>query len=495
MKAIMLMFDSLNRRYLSPYGCDWVHTPNFQRLTERTVTFDNSYAGSMPCMPARREIHTGRYNFLHREWGPIEPFDDSMPQILREHGIHSHLVSDDECYWRDGAATYHPRYASWEAVRGYQHDPWGCNLTPAVDYHPEMDYRVYPGAQSVRTQMKRNWHEMPAEADHCVARTFAGGLRFLETNAGEDHWFLHLEEFAPHEPFWCPEQYRELYKEHDWSRFAPETSPSGQRCLEPSEMITHFRYSCAALTSMCDAYLGTVLDFMDAHDLWQDTMLIVNTDHGNEMGEHGWWGKCVMPFYNTIVHTPLFIWDPRCGVRGERRQSLVQTIDLAPTLLEFFALTVPPDMQGTPLREVISADIPVRDAGLFGMFSGHVNVTDGRYVYMRAPVRPDGQPRNNYTLMPTHTDSFFYQGPDGMDAIELSEPFTFTKGMRVLKIPSLHDYGTPHDFGSLLFDLQSDPEQQHPVQNAVIEERMIKHLRGLLAKNDAPPEQYVRLGL
>ena len=76
MKAIMVMFDSLNRRMLPPYGCDWVHAPNFQRLAERSVTFENCYAGSMACMPARRELHTGRYNFLHRSWGPLEPFDE-----------------------------------------------------------------------------------------------------------------------------------------------------------------------------------------------------------------------------------------------------------------------------------------------------------------------------------------------------------------------------------------------------------------------------------
>jgi len=87
MKAIMVMFDSLNRRLLPNYGCDWTHMPNFNRLAKKTVTFDNSYVGSMPCIPARRDLHTGRYNFLHRSWGPIEPFDDSMPEILKNNGV------------------------------------------------------------------------------------------------------------------------------------------------------------------------------------------------------------------------------------------------------------------------------------------------------------------------------------------------------------------------------------------------------------------------
>ena len=58
MKAIVVMYDSLNRHLLSSYGCDWTLTPNVSRLAERAVTFDTHYVGSMPCMPARREMHS-----------------------------------------------------------------------------------------------------------------------------------------------------------------------------------------------------------------------------------------------------------------------------------------------------------------------------------------------------------------------------------------------------------------------------------------------------
>ena len=118
MKAIMVMYDSLNRRMLQPYGCDWTETPSFCRLAAYAVRFDNHYANSLPCMPARRELHTGRYNFLHRSWGPVEPYDDSMPELLKENGVHSQLVSDHWHYWRDGGATYHSRYSGWEVSRG-----------------------------------------------------------------------------------------------------------------------------------------------------------------------------------------------------------------------------------------------------------------------------------------------------------------------------------------------------------------------------------------
>ena len=125
MKAVIVFYDSLNKRYLPPYNseCDTI-APNFSRLAERSVKFDNSYVGSMPCMPARRELHTGRYNFLHREWGPLEPFDDSMPEILRNNGVYTHLISDHLHYWEDGGSNYHTRYSSWECFRGQEGDHW-----------------------------------------------------------------------------------------------------------------------------------------------------------------------------------------------------------------------------------------------------------------------------------------------------------------------------------------------------------------------------------
>ncbi len=95
-------------------------------------------------------------------------------------------------------------------------------------------------------------------------------------------------------------------------------------------------------------------------------MLIVNTDHGFFLGEHDWWGKGVMPDYEELTHTPLFIWDPRAQVKDERRSSLVQTIDIAPTLLSFFGIDVPVDMIGKDLAGVIAQDDSVREYAIYG---------------------------------------------------------------------------------------------------------------------------------
>lgn len=85
MKVVFLLFDSLNRHALSCYAPPGTvrPTPNFDRLGKRGVVFDRHFVGSLPCMPARRDIQTGRLNFLHRGWGPLEPFDPSVAELLR----------------------------------------------------------------------------------------------------------------------------------------------------------------------------------------------------------------------------------------------------------------------------------------------------------------------------------------------------------------------------------------------------------------------------
>jgi hypothetical protein len=225
-------------------------------------------------------------------------------------------------------------------------------------------------------------------------------------------------------------------------------------------------------------------------------MLIVNTDHGFLLGEHDWWAKCVQPFYGEVAHSPLFIWDPRCQVKDARRASLTQTIDLPATLLEYFGLPLPPDMQGAALKDAIASDTPVREAALFGLHGGHVNVTDGRYVYMRAPDTPDNQPLYNYTLMPTHMRARF--SVDELQEIELAEPFPFTKNCRTLQIPAKRWPGS-HPYRTLLFDLETDPGQERPIGDPdvdpAVKQAMTEHLVRLMKENDAPPEQFERLGL
>ncbi len=483
----MIMFDSLNRHMLPPYGCEDIEAPNFKRLQDRTVTFDQSWVGSMPCMPARHDLHTGRYNFLHRGWGPMEPYDNSMPEILKENNVYTHLVTDHQHYWEDGGYNYHTRYNSFEFFRGQEGDTWKGEVF-------QEDPPIL-GGNELESVNKHDWVNrkyIKEKEDFPQAFTFNNGLDFIKKNNNEDDWFLQIETFDPHEPFYAPEEFRAKYA-HEYN--GPHFDwPSYRNVVETEEQVEHAGLEYKALVSMCDHYLGKVLDMMEEYNLWEDTMLIVNTDHGFLLGEHDWWGKCVQPFYNEVARTPLFIWDPRSGKQGTRSDKLVQLIDLAPTLLDFFNVEIPKEMLGTPLRDTIAENKETHEAVLYGIYGGHVNCTDGRYVYMRAPVSEENTPLYSYTLFPVRLRRFF--NLEEIKTATLTEPFSFSKGAPLMKMETKSDYDVDfHRYSTMLFDIKKDPEQKEPINDPEIEKKMINLLVQLMKENDAPTEQYERLGL
>jgi Arylsulfatase A and related enzymes len=422
--------------------------------------------------------------------------------MLSQAGIYTHMISDHQHYWEDGGCTYHNRYNSWEIVRGHEGDRWKASVA-------EPDIPAHLGQLWRQDVVNRTY--ITDESKQPQTQVFDLGLEFLEKNHHADNWFLHLETFDPHEPFYTMERYKALYPheydgpQFDWPSYAPVT--------ESEEAVKHMRCEYAALLSMCDFHLGRVLDFMDAHDMWRDTLLIVNTDHGFMLGEHDWWAKTCQPLYEEISHTPLFIWDPRCGVQNEARDALVQSIDIAPSILEFFSQPLTKDMLGKPLRATIEGDTAVREALLFGQHGGQVCVTDGRYVYLRAAANKENTPLYDYTLMPTHMRALF--SVEEMRTMQIAPPFSFTKDCKLMRMDSkgfitrdeivkrlkaipngeylLKKFSETTQ--TLLFDLQNDAEQMIPLKDKEIEARMIKLMKKLMQENDAPLEQYERLGL
>ena len=492
MKTIVVFYDTLNRRYLPCYNKEATTiTPNFDRLSLKSVQFENSYVGSMPCIPARRELHTGRYNFLHREWGPLEPFDDSMPEILKENGVYTHLISDHLHYWEDGGTNYHSRYSSWEIVRGQEGDHWkGEVADPAIP--PVVRVPANQEGTAIASGWRYDWVNrgyIKEEADFPQTKVFDLGCEFIEKNHDQDNWFLHIETFDPHEPFYVPQKYLDMYPEEydglhfDWPRGEVE---------EKDDEIAHCRRQYQALVTMCDYSLGRVLDLMDRYDLWKDTLLIVGTDHGFLLAEHDFWGKNKMPYYNEIAHTPLFIYDPRYKVEGEKRNALVQMIDWMPTILNYYGVEIPKDVEGKILDDVVKDDAAIHDSVLYGTFSGQVNVTDGEYAYMRAALPEYKDEVYNYTLMPMHMTKRFTVKE--MKDAQLVGPFSFTKGCPVLKIKSRDKYDV-NRFGTALYDLKKDPGEVHAIEDPEIEARMVKAMKKLMKENDCPEEQFVRYGL
>lgn len=491
MKCIMVMFDSLNRHMISPYGCDWTHTPNFARLAKKTVTFDKSYVCSMPCMPARRDMHTGRPSFVHRGWSPLEPFDESVPRMLKNAGVHTHLITDHYHYFEDGGVHYHTKFNTWEFFRGQEGDPWIGQIAD-----PEIPENIN---RKGRHQDWINRQQMDTEAKLPITQSFNAAIEHIKRNKDQDNWFLQLETFDPHEPFFSHRQHKDRYADHFANYTGPEFDwPGYEKVTETPDQIEHARHNYAALLSLCDQKLGDIMDLMDRHAMWDDTMLIVCTDHGFLLGEHDCWAKNWMPLYEEVAHTPFFVWDPRCKKQAQRSHALVQPcLDIAPTLLRYFNLDIPATMTGKDLSQTVADDTPVRDAAIYGYHGCRVNITDGRYVYMRGNHQAD-VPIYQYGLVaPGMKDPAI---PDNVTMLGDDEKWDFAGNLPMLRMPAGQSKmdGEPHFHsaaGDLLYDVIQDPNQQKPLDDAGVIKRLSLRMRQLLAECDAPAETYQRLGL
>ena len=516
MRTIFVLFDSLNRSALGAYGSTSVKTPNFDRFARRGMTFDRHYVGSLPCIPARRDMHTGRLNFMHCPWGPLEPFDNSFADLLSKNGVYTHLVSDHAHYFENGGWGYANAFDSWAFIRGQEYDPIKVMTQPPVARLREtFDERHYPmqdltDGQTVtrgntdRFVWRRSRHAintlfMNSEADYPTAKCFASAFEFLETNRSADDWFLQIECFDPHEPFTAPARFKDAYRTGyngkilDW--------PLYEKVTETAEEVAEIRANYAALVAMCDEYFGRLLDWLDAEDAWSDTALILTTDHGFLLGEHEWWAKNKMPYYEEISHIPLMIWHPQWADQaGARTAALTQTPDLMPTILDFYDIPIPREVTAHSLAPFLKGGQTDRESAILGMFAGPICVTDGRYTYYLYPSDRSGTPPPVYTVMPSHMESLY--SVDELKSAEIAEPFDFTKGARVMKIRMDRHVGESGlasvalwKDGSCLFDLETDPGQHSPIEDDETIDRLRSTIVDHLVQHNAPEEIYAHYGL
>jgi arylsulfatase A-like enzyme len=503
MRAIFVLFDTLNRHFLEPYGGDLMQTPNFKRLAEKSVRFDNHYVGSLPCMPARRDLLTGRLNFMHRSWGPLEPFDVAMTEVMKKHGIYSHLITDHYHYLEVGGAGYQNAYTSFEFVRGQEGDVWKAHVAPDLEryraqYHPAQ-YSDKLGELPLHNMINRDY--VRDEADFSSVQCFDLGCEFLDMNKDADNWFLQVETFDPHEPFHAPERLRAQFPTNysgptrDWPPYA--------RVSEDASEAAELRANYMALLAHCDEQLGRVLDKMDALDMWDDTMLVVSTDHGYLTGEHDWWAKNKMPAYQEIAHIPLFIHHPdHSDADGGSRAILSQTPDLMPTFLDAFGCDIPEAVTGKSLLPALSnPEAKNHGCVIFGYYGGAINVTDGQHSYFRYPDKMLDQTLFQYTLLPSHMREHFVHSE--LQNVELVRDLPYACGYPVMRIPvipespwySSHGPAAMEDSATLLFDVAADPHQQTPLDDAGLHASMTSKLVAEMRRNDAPPEAFARLDL
>lgn len=484
MKVILILSDSLNRHYLSLYEESWVVAPNLERFAARSVTFDNHWIGSAPCMPARRDMMTGRLNFLEREWGGVEPFDVPFPHLLRDQAdVFCHMETDHYHYFHVGGENYHMPFNTYAFHRGQEWDSFVSRVTP-----PEEPDHL----GKWKDQYTLNQMAFETEAEFPTQKTFQGAIDWLQANEGEDDYFLWIEVFDPHEPFDCPQEYLDLYDD-DWE--GPLYNWSGyEKVEESSEATRHLRRQYAATLTMMDAWFGKLLDELERQNAFEDTLIIFTTDHGHLLGERGLTGKNNWHTWNELAHIPLIVHLPGDAHAGERRTQLTQNIDIAPTVMDYFGVTWDHEIHGESWRPMLEDNAPAkRRAALYGWFGQTVNVTDGRYTYFRVPATEANQPLYRHFLTPGH---FSMRDVAPLSFYAEAELGHFLPYTEYPVIRARVDKGTSPDWSeTMLFDIVKDYEQTQSLAGTPLEATYEALLVETMAEMDAPPSQYARLGL
>lgn len=495
--VVMILLDSLNRHMLGCYGGVEFKTPNIDRLAARSTRFARHYVGSLPCMPARHDILCGALDFLWRPWGSVEIWEDAITTRLHKAGVVSQLITDHPHLFETGGENYHVDFTAWDYQRGHEGDPWKTRPDPSWAGAPKFGRGHMPYDDS-RGHFR-------GEADFPGPRTLAAGARWLEDNAGaHDRFFLMIDEFDPHEPFDTPEPYASLY-DPDWQGphmiWPPYVVGAQEKGVLTERQAKQVRASYGGKLTMIDAWLGRMLDALDENNLWDDTLVILCTDHGHYLGEKDIWGKPGAPLYQPIAHIPMLMAVP--GAEPGICDALTTSVDLFATLEAIFGLE--PARQrthGVSLLPLLSGEATeVRAHVLAGVWGREVHLIEKDRKYVRAPTganAPLAIYSNRWSTMPTHVIPRYQALPLPDDRAVLDR----MPGSGVPVMRQIWEAGDAVPFwaasrfqGNKLFDLAADPGEQTSLIGGAEETAAAGRLAAALAAIDAPAAQFQRLGL
>ncbi len=382
--------DQLRYDAISGHGNSHINTPNFDRLMATGTTFERAYSQSPVCTPSRASFLTGRYPKSCRSSvnGNINFSKDEtlVTKMFRDNGyvcgltgkLHLTAMSAkdrQENRTDDGYSFFQwsPNgYDLWEpGVNNYQ--DW--LVEKGVDWHsmykaPLMDSWPPKGNYPIPSRivgMPDEYHQ----STWCIEK----GIEFIEQSVAEEKdrpWCISINPYAPHPPFDPPVEYKERLKLEDmplplWKEGELDNKPAFQlesylngsqsRMLVPGINVTEEEkrentLEYYALIEHLDYQLGRLIDYLEDKGLRENTIIMVMSDHGEMLGDHGLYWKGGL-FYECIVHVPLIFSCPGLIKEGLRANALVELADVAPTILDLIGLPVPQYMQAKSFANIL----------------------------------------------------------------------------------------------------------------------------------------------
>src|ERR687895_1030986 len=328
--VLLVVIDSLRTDFVGIYGSR-TKTPNIDAIAADGIRFPRAFPEAMPTVPARNSILSGRRVWPFRGWrdrdgligqpgwSPLSDAPNALPALLRRAGWWTAYVTDNPFL------AYAPPYAP---LRGSVHrfvktggqvggDRPVSSVPPKVLRH-----WLHPSIRGAKTESvglymanSRYWDN---EERSFAAKVFTNATAVLEEANRNRPFALMVDAYEPHEPWTPPPQYVRMYGDPDWG--GPEPAmPRYSRTSnwlargEQAPVLRRLRDLYSAEITMTDRWLGVLMDKLHKLGRADDTVIVVVSDHGILLGEHGWTGKISVALHPALIRVPLIVMDPRQG--------------------------------------------------------------------------------------------------------------------------------------------------------------------------------------
>ena len=378
LNVVLIAVDDMNND-IGCYGHPIVKTPAIDRLAKRGVRFDRAYCQYPVCNPSRVSMLSGlrpdTTGVFDLTTPPRTYLKDTvfLPEYFRQHGYYTAHIGK---IYHTGDALEDPQ--SWD----HETREWGK--------HPPEEAVIREKRIDRPLKYYVEWNELRSSdaetADGVVARQSADMLDRLARD--ERPFFLAVGFRRPHSPYAAPKQYFDMYPV---DTIPPLDEPAGHLSGVPTAALTYplltplvsalERAEAVAAYWACitfvDAQIGLVLDALDRHDLWKNTVVVFYSDHGYHLGEHGgMWHK--MSLFEESARVPLVIAAPGIAGAGQPCERIVELLDVYPTLVELCALPPVKNLEGSSLYAMLNH--PAADAKTSTSDAAYTQVVHGDIV-------------------------------------------------------------------------------------------------------------------
>ena len=392
MNAILIILDSLRKDHLGVYGNDRVQTPNLDALANESFRFTRAYPESLPTICARRAILTGMRTFPFKNrvelpgetfqpagWQPIPEEQVTLSENLVAAGYNTLLYSDTQPLFHP-SMNFQRGFKVFDWIRGQERDRYRPkSLAPKDLVEKNSVAGNDEGMISKVQQYLANTRGRDSEEDYFAPRLFARGMEFLERSGEGQPFLLVLDSFDPHEPWDPPEEYASMYSDGYEGRDPIVPNYGNSEWIKEAE-LERMRALYAGEVTMVDRWLGRFLDKMEETGRVDDTVLVVLSDHGVALGEHGYTGKPFNALWPELTDIPFMIRHPEGVGAGETSDFFASTHDVAPTILGILGVLPQQQMDGQYLSILMEGgELPSRDHLTLG-YNDHVWARDDRYL-------------------------------------------------------------------------------------------------------------------